>query len=49
MRIDLLGEAEQYPATVTLDGTAAEALERELEPVRRTIAERFIRDTGLTR
>ncbi|WP_407110621.1 M48 family metallopeptidase [Streptomyces sp. DSM 116494] len=49
VRIDLLGEAEQYPATVTLDRTAAEALERELEPVGRTIAERFIRDTGLTR
>ncbi len=45
VRIDMLSEAEQYPAMVTLDRAAAGTVEQELEPAKRAVAERFIRDT----
>ncbi|GAA2568266.1 hypothetical protein GCM10010398_67510 [Streptomyces fimbriatus] len=45
-RITLLSEAERYPAMVTPDPAAAEAMDRELEPAKRAVAERLIRDGG---
>ncbi|MER7576212.1 M48 family metallopeptidase [Streptomyces sp. NPDC126514] len=50
VRIDALSAAPQYPAMVTLDRSAAEGVERELEPGKRAVAQRFIRDsTALVR
>ncbi|MBD0843853.1 M48 family metallopeptidase [Streptomyces sp. TRM68416] len=43
-RIGMLREAAQYPAMVTLDHATAGTVERELEPAKRAVAERFIRE-----
>jgi hypothetical protein len=43
-RVRRLAEGERYPATVTFDPAAAEALDRELRDPGRVVAERFIRD-----
>ncbi|WP_437108200.1 M48 family metallopeptidase [Streptomyces sp. enrichment culture] len=44
VRITLLDEADRCPPLVTLDPTAAEAVDRELEPAERAVAERFVHD-----
>jgi Zn-dependent protease with chaperone function len=46
VRIGMLSAAPQYPAMVTLDRSAAEGVERELEPGKRAVAQRFIRDSA---
>ncbi|MBC7271127.1 MAG: hypothetical protein H5T76_20845 [Streptomyces sp.] len=43
-RIRVLREGDVRPATVAPDGVAVGAVERELEPTKKAVAERFIRD-----
>ncbi|MFE1437407.1 M48 family metallopeptidase [Streptomyces sp. NPDC058739] len=43
-RISALTEAVQHAATVVLDAETAEAVDRELQPAKRTVAGRYIQD-----
>jgi Zn-dependent protease with chaperone function len=50
VRIGVLSEAARCPARVTLDSAAAQLVDRELEPAKRALAERIVRDhTGMAR